>query len=78
MKTISASDANRYFSRLLREVSEGEEVEIVSHGRTVAKITASKDDSSAKEAARLGLLARLKGQNAQGSRDWSRSELYDR
>ena len=53
-------------------------VEIVSHGRTVAKIIASKDDSSAKEAARLVLLARLKGQDAQGSRDWSRSELYDR
>jgi antitoxin (DNA-binding transcriptional repressor) of toxin-antitoxin stability system len=33
MKTISAADANRHFSRVLREVSQGEHVTVVSRGR---------------------------------------------
>jgi prevent-host-death family protein len=78
MKTISASDANRYFSRLLRDVAEGEEVAIVSRGRTVAKITPSNDGFGDREAARRGLIARLVEQQAGGSRDWSRVDLYDR
>jgi prevent-host-death family protein len=39
MKTITASNANRGFSKLLREVSAGEEITILSRGEPVAKIT---------------------------------------
>ncbi|MBU2578066.1 type II toxin-antitoxin system prevent-host-death family antitoxin, partial [Patescibacteria group bacterium] len=39
MKTITAANANRGFSNLLREVSKGEEITILSRGTPVAKIT---------------------------------------
>ena len=39
MKTITAANANRGFSNLLREVSKGEEITILSRGKPVAKIT---------------------------------------
>lgn len=77
MKTMSASEANRQFSKLLREVAEGEDVSIVSHGRTVAKIVSTATEAKSREMARGALLARLSRQTATGSRDWTRSDLYD-
>jgi len=38
MKTITVADANRRFSDLLREVSKGKEITILSRGTPVAKI----------------------------------------
>ena len=38
MRTVSAADANRYFSKLMREVAEGEEVVVTSHGRPMVRI----------------------------------------
>ena len=38
MKTVTAADANRYFSKLLREVQEGEAVTITSRGKPVATL----------------------------------------
>ena len=38
MRTISAADANRYFSKLVREVAAGESVVVTSRGRPVARI----------------------------------------
>ena len=76
MRTISASDANRNFSGLLRDVASGESILIVSRGTPVARIspvTASAGRMAAKES----LLRRLSGQNATGRRDWSRDDLYD-
>lgn len=77
MKTMSASEANRQFSKLLREVAEGEDVSIVSHGRTVAKIVSTSNEAKSREMARDALLARLSHQSATGPRDWTRSDLYD-
>ena len=37
-RTVSAADANRYFSKLLREVRDGGRVTITSHGRPVAEM----------------------------------------
>ena len=37
-RTVTATEANRAFSKLLRAVEHGERVEITSHGRTVAVI----------------------------------------
>jgi prevent-host-death family protein len=37
-KSISAADANRKFSQLLREVREGRSYVVTSHGRQVARI----------------------------------------
>jgi prevent-host-death family protein len=77
MKTVTASDANRGFSALLREVSKGEEVTILSRGRPVAKITPATSASSQKNGMKNILLARLKTQDVTGDRTWTRAELYD-
>ena len=76
MKTISAREANRHFSNLLREVSSGEVITILSRGKPVATISPASIDRPQKNAARLRLLKRLEKQNVSGSRNWARDELY--
>ena len=39
MKTISAGDANRHFSNLLRDVATGEVITVLSRGKPVATIS---------------------------------------
>lgn len=77
MKTVTASDANRKFSKLLKDVSRGEVITVVSRGRPVATILPAKPDRGLQEAARRRLLDRLQRQSATGKRDWSRDELYE-
>jgi prevent-host-death family protein len=77
MKTISAADANRGFSRLLREVRQGEEITILSRGRPVAKMTSVNLSAPQKKAMKEILLSRLKSQGITGSRNWVREELYE-
>ena len=38
-KAVSAADANRRFSKLLRAVREGQSYVVTSHGEPVARIT---------------------------------------
>jgi prevent-host-death family protein len=78
LKTVSAAEANRRFSALLRDVARGARITVTSRGRPVATITAA-DESDRKEraAARRALLARLRAIPATGSRAWTRDELYD-
>ena len=76
MKTISAREANRHFSNLLREVSSGEVITILSRGKPVATISPASIDRPQKNAARLRLLKRLDKQNVSGSRNWTRDKLY--
>lgn len=77
MKTVTAADANRGFSRLLREVRDGEEVTILSRGTPVAKITSVNSAALQKKAMKNLLLSRLKTRKAAGSRNWTRDELYE-
>lgn len=78
MKTISAADANRQFSALLREVSRGNRVTVTSRGKPVATITPAEEvDSRERAAAKRSLLARLRAAPTGGSRTWTRDELYD-
>jgi len=77
MKTITAANANRGFSKLLREVSKGEEITILSRGTPVAKITSVNSAALQKNAMKNLLLSRLKAQEVTGSRNWTRDELYD-
>ena len=76
MKTISAREANRHFSILLREVSSGEVIKILSRGKPVAIISPSSNDRPQNNAVRFRLLKRLDKQNVSGSRNWTRDELY--
>jgi prevent-host-death family protein len=75
MRTVTASDANRNFSGLLRDVASGESILIVSRGTPVAKISPV-DPKPGRMAAKESLLVRLSGQKASGRRDWTRHELY--
>ncbi len=77
MKTITAANANRGFSSLLREVSKGEEIMILSRGTPVAKITSVNSEALQKNTMKNLLLSRLKAQEVTGSRNWTRDELYD-
>jgi prevent-host-death family protein len=77
MKTISAGDANRHFSSVLREVAKGETVIVISRGKPVAAIGALPRDEPLRRAARQTLLQRLRTQPATGQRTWTRAELYE-
>jgi prevent-host-death family protein len=75
---VSASEANRSFSALLRKVSQGECVTVLSRGRPVAMISPAHESRQSRLAARQALLARLKGQAAvESSTRWRRDDLYD-
>jgi prevent-host-death family protein len=77
-KIVSAAEANRKFSDLLRGVREGQSYTVTSHGRPVARIVPAEARDAKAEAAWKKLLARLEKQPArQVERDWTRDELYD-
>jgi len=61
----------------MREVSRGEEITILSRGTPVAKIISVDSEALQKEAMKKHLLSRLKSQGVTGSRNWTRSELYN-
>ena len=79
--TVSATEANRNFAKLLREVARGKRVEITSHGRRVAVLTPSDDEVAARER-RLAALAALEKDWAEQTHitigPWTRDDLYDR
>jgi prevent-host-death family protein len=77
MKTLSAGDANRYFSNLLRDVASGEVITVLSRGKPVATIGPAQSDDGARETAKRQLLGRLRAQECGGARNWTRDELYE-
>lgn len=76
--TIQAAEANRSFSRLLREVREGRSYVITSHGRAVARIDPVRTGREHAEQAHARLMARLHSQPAIDAGSWTREELYER
>lgn len=78
-KRVSAADANRDFSRMLRGVrEEGATYVITSHGTPVAQLAAAPPLLAEQVRSRERLLRRLRQQAASGERGWTRDELYDR
>lgn len=77
MKTVTASDANRQFSSVLREVAHGEIITVVSRGKPVATISPAKAANAQRNAAKMTLLKRLNSQKITGARNWNRDELYE-
>ena len=75
MKAISAGDANRYFSKLLRQVAKGEVFTVLSRGKHVATISPADSASGERAAARLNLFKRLRQQAPSGARNWTRDKL---
>jgi prevent-host-death family protein len=76
--SISAADANRQFSSLLRRVRNGRSVVVTSHGKPIARIIpVGEHDDRGAEGARSALLARLRTQPVVDVGRWSRDELYE-
>ena len=76
MKTVTAAEANRQFSRVLREIGQGETFTVLSRGKVVATIAPAKSVGTRRDAARAALLERLRKLKASGDRNWTRDELY--
>ncbi len=74
-KAISAAEANRKFSQVLREVREGHSYVVTSHGKPVAKIAPV--DEKRSEHAKQRLLRRLLSQPVRNIGRWTREELYE-
>jgi len=76
-EAVSAADANRRFSQLLRGVREGRSYVVTSHGKPVARLAPVERNDRVAERARATLLSRLEGQTATNAPRWTRDELYE-
>lgn len=81
-ETISAAEANRSFSRLLRGVREGRSYTVTAHGRPVARIVPAGEHDEVERRARAVawrvLLERIRNQPIVNVGPWTRDELYER
>ncbi|WFP61238.1 type II toxin-antitoxin system prevent-host-death family antitoxin [Mesorhizobium sp. WSM4904] len=77
-EAVSAADANRRFSHILREVREGLSYVVTSHGRPVARIVPiEKHEGGVASRSRAALLSRLERQPIVDAGRWTRDELYE-
>jgi len=76
-EAVSAADANRRFSQLLRGVREGRSYVVTSHGKPVARLAPVERNDRVAERARTTLLSRLEGQPVMNAPRWTRDELYE-
>jgi prevent-host-death family protein len=77
MRTVSAAEANRDFSKLLRAVREGETVLITARGEPVATLAPPGEALEQAARAKADLLAYLESQPVRPIEAWTRDELYD-
>ena len=80
MKIVTAAEANRNFSALLKDVARGEKVLVTSRGKPVATIAPPERpaEDAKREGARQRLLAHLSNAKPLGPITWTRDELYER
>ncbi|WP_217570222.1 type II toxin-antitoxin system Phd/YefM family antitoxin [Mesorhizobium sp. GbtcB19] len=76
-EAVSAADANRRFSHILREVREGQSYVVTSHGRPVARIVPAEKHEGVAARSRAVLLSRLERQPIVDAGRWTRDELYE-
>lgn len=76
-KPVSAADANRNFSKLLRSVQGGRSYVVTSHGKPVAKLVPVGKHDEVTTRARASLLRRLRSQPVTNAGRWTRDELYE-
>jgi prevent-host-death family protein len=75
-RAVSAADANRKFSKLLRTIREGHSYVVTSHGKAVAKIVPIEKDDAHSPGARSALLKRLRSEPVVTIGRWNRDDLY--
>jgi prevent-host-death family protein len=79
-KIVTAAEANRQFSSLMREVAEGETVIVTSHGKDMIKMVPITEESQTlaeRRAARRELMDYLRSQPLRPGMKWTREELYE-
>ena len=76
-EAISAADADRKFSSLLRGVRDGRSFVVTSHGKPVARLVPAGERDDVAKGARAALLSRLETQPVINAGRWSRDELYE-
>ncbi len=78
MRMITATEANREFSKLLEQVENGDTVNITKHGKIVASIVPAKKTIEEMERAKQKHLAKLRlNKPIPGLTRGTRDELYD-
>ena len=77
MKMITATEANRDFSKLFEEVVAGRSIGIAKYGRMVATILPVGRDNDEAEAFKRAHLEKLRNQPLLGIPWGTRDELYD-
>jgi prevent-host-death family protein len=75
-RAISASEANQQFSRVLREVAEGESYTVTSRGKPVARIVPVEAPSSQAPGLQT-LLEEWRKEPIRVIGPWKREDLYD-
>ena len=76
-EAVSAADANRRFSLLLRGVREGRSYIVTSHGKPIARLIPAGRHDEVATGARSTLLSRLEKQPVIHAGRWTRDELYE-
>ncbi|MFV3129973.1 type II toxin-antitoxin system Phd/YefM family antitoxin [Niveispirillum sp. KHB5.9] len=78
-RAVTAAEANRRFSHILRDVrQDGARFLVTAHGAPVARIVPTNgEDDGAAERAKAALLRRLEQQPVVVGDPWTRDELYD-
>jgi prevent-host-death family protein len=76
-EAVSAAEANRRFSVLLKDVRQGRSFIVTSHGKPVARIGPVNFPEPAAAGARASLLKRLERQAVVDIGRWTREELYE-
>ena len=80
MRTVSLADANRYFSKLAREVADGEAVVVTARGKPIIRMEAvaqPEQDKAARQQEWLAFLEERAAQPALNLGKITRDEIYD-
>ena len=80
MRTVTASEANQNFSRLLADAEQGEDIVITRRGRPAVRMAAISDAPSRADraAAYRAFAADNRKRDHMIVRGWTRDSLYDR
>lgn len=78
MSSVTAAEANRTFSAVLRRVKAGHSYVITSHGRPVARIVPFTEGDRVTSTARAALFDRLTKAPVVNAGQWTRDELHER